>query len=125
MNKSLLLNGIYHYRPDTEALEVLDEEPHMEFIRQNVASGNINIEDSCCVVFITSLFKRTMLKYGDRGYRFILNEVGAVEQNLSIICTHLGLKSCILGGYLDNEINKMLGVQSPFETIQGLIVIGK
>lgn len=125
LHNSSLARGIYHYRPDIESLEVLDEKTHMDFIRQNVASGNIDMDNACCVVFITSMFQRTMLKYGDRGYRFVLNEVGAVEQNLSIISTRLGLKSCIMGGYLDNAINEMLGFKGPLETIQGVIVIGK
>jgi len=125
LHKCSLSSGIYHYRPDTESLEVLAENEYMEFIQKNVASGNIEMNNACCVVFITSMFQRTMLKYGDRGYRFVLNEVGAVEQNISIICTHLGLKSCILGGYLDDEINRLLGFQGPLETVQGVMVIGK
>ena len=71
------------------------------------------------------MFQRQMIKYGERGYRFILQEVGAVIQNLSLVSEEMDLSSCVIGGYLDDEINKCLGIDTPMETIQGVVVIGK
>lgn len=65
-------------------------------------SANLTVACCCCscLMFITSVFQRNMLKYGERGYRFLLQEVGVVQQNISLICEHLDLSSCIffLGG---------------------------
>ncbi|MDR1200160.1 MAG: nitroreductase family protein [Tannerellaceae bacterium] len=93
-------------------------------LKKNLAADNIQLEDSSCIVFITSVFLRTMLKYGERGYRFILQEIGFVGQNISLVSEALGLSSCMLGGFLDDEINSFLEIDGPSETIQNIIVIG-
>lgn len=124
-NKSVLEQGLYHFRPDQDSIEYISNSVNLNSIVPNIAADNINITDCSCLMFITSVFQRNMLKYGERGYRFLLQEVGAVLQNISLICEHLDLSSCILGGYVDDAINEILGVNSPLETIQGIIVIGK
>ncbi len=125
INKASIKTGLYHYRPDSDSLEFIDENMKIEQLKPNIACGNINMEECSCIIFITSLFQRSMIKYAERGYRFILQEVGAVCQNISLICESLKLGSCILGGYIDDNINSFLKVISPVETIQGIIVIGK
>ena len=102
-----------------------DEDVKIKQISDIIACGNINIESCSCVIFITSVFQRNMIKYSERGYRFILQEVGEVSQNISLICESMNLSSCILGGYLDDSINALLDITSPMETIQSVIIIGK
>jgi SagB-type dehydrogenase family enzyme len=85
----------------------------------------VNLKDACCIVFITSMFERTIIKYGDRGYRFILMKTGFVSENISLICESIGLSSCMVGGYQDDKINEFLGIVIPYESIQNIIIIGK
>lgn len=125
VNHSSIPRGLYHYRPDTDSLERISETEGIEHIEHMTACGNMEISACSCVIFITSLFQRCMIKYAERGYRFMLCEVGAVTQNISLICESLNLSSCILGGYQDDGINEFLGVITPVETIQGIMVIGK
>ena len=125
INNSVLEKGLYHYKIDTEELEELDLTDSMEFLAQNIAASNINLQQCSCIIFITSMLQRQMIKYGERGYRFILQEVGAVLQNISLSCEAQSLGSCILGGYMDDHLNEWMKIESPFETIQGVIVIGK
>ena len=40
------------------------------------------VRDASLVIFITGLFERSIVKYGERGYRFVLLEAGHVAQNL-------------------------------------------
>ena len=124
-NNSSLKKGIYHYRPDCDNVELILEDVKIKQISDIIACGNINIESCSCVIFITSVFQRNMIKYSERGYRFILQEVGEVSQNISLICESMNLSSCILGGYLDDSINALLDITSPMETIQSVIIIGK
>lgn len=125
LNKSSIAKGIYHYRPDNDTIELIDEGDYLNKISQFIAAGNVDIENSSCIVFITSMIQRHMIKYGERGYRFLLQEVGAVSQNVSLVCQSIGLASCILGGYIDDDINALIGLHAPMETIQGIIAIGK
>lgn len=125
MNISSLRKGLYHYRPDCDNIEFLSKDIDIKQFSDIIASGNINMESCSCIILITSVFQRNMIKYAERGYRFILQEVGAVSQQISLICESMNLASCILGGYIDDSINALLNITTPLETIQGIIVIGK
>lgn len=119
--------GVYHYRPDIHALELIkvgDFTAQME----ELSGGGPYIEhvaDLSCVVLVTSMIERLYIKYGERGYRFMLMEVGFLAQNLSLVTQALDLGCCMLGGYLDDSINDFLEVDGIFESIQNVMVIGK
>ena len=126
LNTSVLPKGIYHYSPNKSVLEFIKEEDYMEYLRENlVAEPFVDLQHCSCVFFITSFFERVLIKYGDRGYRFILQEVGFLTQNISLLAEFLELGSCVLGSYVDDNINQILSADGTFETVQNVIVIGK
>lgn len=125
INNSALPKGIYHFRADNNSLEIIDNKELIQELSNSISADNINLSECSCLVFVTSIFQRTMLKYGERGYRFILQEVGFVGQNISLISEALNLKSCMLGGFIDDDINEILNINGVTETIQSIIVIGK
>jgi len=65
-----------------------------------------------------------MKKYGDRGYRYILLEAGHVMQNLNLACTSLGLGSCNIGGFFDDELAGLLGLPVAQEAVLYAVAIG-
>lgn len=83
------------------------------------------MKSGSCVIVTTGIIERLIIKYGDRGYRFLLQESGFVAQTISLLAEALGLGSCMLGGYNDDKVNDFLGVDGVFETINNVIVIGK
>lgn len=118
--------GIYHYRPDKNGLEFLKEGHFYSHLNSIItAEPIIEFNKASCVIFTTSVFERVLIKYGDRGYRFILLETGFVSQNISLLCEAIGLGSCMVGGYLDDDINNFLEVDGLAETVQNVIIIGK
>lgn len=118
--------GLYHYRADCNALEVLNENLDFERFEQvSNASNFINAPEASLALIITGVFERTFIKYQERGYRFVLQESGEVLQNLSILSEALGLGSCIIGGFLDEGVNEVLGIDGVFESTLGVIYIGK
>lgn len=126
IHQGALTQGIYHYRPDINALEMVTEGDQMEILKQNmVAEPYINIDSVSCIVFVSSIMQRTLLKYGERGYRFVLQEVGFVGQNISLICEAIGLSSCMIGSFFDDEINKLILADGFVETTQAVISIGQ
>lgn len=126
VNRAAIQNGLYHYRVDTESLELVDKHLSLDLFRDCVVTEPyIQMSDSCCLLFITSVAERVLLKYGERGYRFMIQEVGATTQNVSLVCYELGLGSCIVGGFLDDKLNNLLDVDGTLETIQSVVVIGK
>lgn len=124
--KSTIDSGIYHYRVDNNSIEKINEVVSCEKMEQMIGSAHVlDMKNISMVVFITVLPYRYIQKYGDRGYRFAQQEIGAVVQNLSLLSTSLGWGTCVLGGFLDDEINDYLKLNGYSETVSGVLVIGK
>jgi SagB-type dehydrogenase family enzyme len=118
--------GLYHYRPDIDSLEVLNQGNHYEALNTVItAEPIVDFKNSSCTIFITSVFERVLIKYGDRGYRFVLMETGFVAENMSLICEAIGLGSCMIGGYQDDKVNEYLGISGLSESVQNVLIIGK
>jgi len=118
--------GFYHYRPDINALELLKEGNFYEDLKGKIfAEPIIEMRNACSILLISGVFERILLKYGDRGYRFILLEAGCVSQNISLICEAIGLGSCMIGGYKDDELHDLLEIDGLSEAFLNVIIIGK
>ncbi|OIP57474.1 MAG: hypothetical protein COX79_00560 [Candidatus Levybacteria bacterium CG_4_10_14_0_2_um_filter_36_16] len=118
---SELPKGLYHYYIKNNSLEEL-----IEFDTQKM-EGFINKEivlRSSCIVVITSVFNRNINKYGDRGYRHILTEVGCLTQNFYLVSGALDFSCCALGGYVDDAINSYLDIDGIRESVVGVLLIG-
>jgi SagB-type dehydrogenase family enzyme len=55
-------------------------------------------------------FDRTQSKYGPRGYRYILLEAGHCAQSVCLAAAELELGTLCVGGFLDSEVNRILGL---------------
>jgi SagB-type dehydrogenase family enzyme len=63
------------------------------------------------------VFKRTLTKYGPRGYRYVLLEAGHVALNLCLLAGEHQLGSLCVGGFLDAKLNRFLGLDGINEAI--------
>lgn len=118
--------GIYHYQTKDNALEhIIIGDFKRDLLRTIQAEPYVDLANGAAVILITGIIERQMLKYGERSYRFMQNEVGSVTQMITLLATILGLGSCILGGYDDDALNDLLHVDGVFESIQTVMVVGK
>lgn len=118
---SELPRGLYHYYIKNNSLEEL-----MKFNTKKMR-GFINIKfvlKSSCIVIVTSVFNRNTNKYGNRGYRDIMTEVGCLMQNFYLISGALGFSCCAFGGYVDDVINRYLDIDGLSESVLGVLLIG-
>jgi len=116
--------GLYHYKVKQNSLELLLKEDLSTWITK-VCGDEFWLKNAAVIFVITGVLDRTRIKYGDRGYRYILIEVGALSQNISIISYELKLGSCLIGGYIDSEVNKLLDINLQKEYSLCLIAVGK
>lgn len=78
------------------------------------------------VVFIfAAVFPRTTVKYGNRGYRFALIEAGEIAQNLSLMAEAEALKTLPWGGFFDDDVADLLGIDGVDEGIVHCLAVGK
>lgn len=75
-------------------------------------------------VFPTAAFWRSYAKYGPRAYRYVLQEVGHLAQNLQLVATALGLGAIPRAGYLDRRVNDHLGLDGVNEAVVSAVTVG-
>lgn len=119
-------SGLYHYRPDTNSLELIRKGHLLEQLSKIIlAEPYVNLKNASALILTSGIIERLMIKYGERSYRFLLMETGFLNQTLTLLTTSLELGSCMIGGFNDDRLNDFLGLDGVFETVVSVMVIGK
>ena len=118
-------SGIYHYNAAEHCLRHLHEGDDTQRISLGLVQPEL-AQGASLIIFLTAIFERSVFKYGERGYRFILLEAGHVAQNLNLVANALGLGCVNIGGYFDREIDEYLDLDGiTHSTIYMLAIGGK
>src|SRR5438477_3619549 len=103
--------GVYRHWPDTGELEIV--RPGDQRV---VASGlrlGQDLADNACVAFsMIADIDRAVRAHGDRGYRYVHFEAGAIGQRLYLAAEALGLRATGIGAFFDDEVNRYLDLPS-------------
>ena len=102
-------SGLYHYTPSNNKVQLLREGYYSQQLSQAMVDPKM-ILNSAIQFFITGLFERSVFKYRERGYRFVLLEAGHAAQNLNLVATALGFGLINIGGFFDREVDAVLGL---------------
>jgi SagB-type dehydrogenase family enzyme len=98
---------VVHYEPRDHGLTPIADLPPWDECRELV-----NLEPMVgaphVVVVFALLPDRITAKYGERGGRFALIEVGHAAQNLALRLAHDHMVGCEIGGLLDEPIRSLL-----------------
>lgn len=116
-----LQQGIYHYYVKNNSLEQLPEVDQNEFLR---CFHHEWVKNAGCIIIVTAAFKRNTVKYSNRGYRFVLTEVGLLAQNIYLLSTALKIGCCAVGGYKENKLEEILDISDSDESVVGAFIIG-
>jgi SagB-type dehydrogenase family enzyme len=104
-----LMDGIHHHNPlQRELRRVYDAPAVARLVRAFVQPALVG--GASAVFCLTAVFDRVTFKYADRGYRFALIEAGHIGHALVLAATALGLGSITLGGFLDRDVDAVLGI---------------
>jgi SagB-type dehydrogenase family enzyme len=115
--------GVYHYQPRDHSLECL----RAGAVAAEMASGVLYPEivaGAAAVLLLAGIFQRTRYKYGERGYRFALLDAGHLSQNLQLTATALDLGAVAIGGFIDDDLNRMLELDGVNEAVLLAIAVG-
>lgn len=115
--------GVYHYDVWGHRLELLRGG---DFRREvfDAAISQEMIGRASLVLALTGLFDRVQFKYVDRSYRYLMLEAGHLGQNVYLTATALGLGPCGIGAFLDDDLNRLLGVDGHNEAVVYLLAVG-
>lgn len=118
-----LNSGIYHYNVPHHQLELLKSGDHSQKLFE-ICIDQPYAKDAGVVFLISAVLNRTKQKYGERGYRYILLDIGHLGQNLYLACSALGLAVMTTCGFFDDEANKLLHLDGNQETVMYVAFIG-
>lgn len=121
-----LKRGIYRYNPHRDCLVPFLESDAIDPLLQACAFQDelLSVKRSNVVLLMMSRPWKSMRKYGNRGLRFIYQEVGSISQNIHLASTALGLGSVDCAGFYENEVHKLFGVDGVNQAMLHTVVIG-
>jgi SagB-type dehydrogenase family enzyme len=123
-----LARGIHQLDPLEETLvdvSGLDRDGRLARFRRAAPTAMAPIPENAAVtVVITGSFERSRCKYGLRGYRLTLLEAGHVAQNALLAATALGLPCLGWVGFVDHELDAVLGLDGVTQSSLYAISLG-
>jgi SagB-type dehydrogenase family enzyme len=107
--------GIYHYNALHHLLEQIHSFQLPGSLLSDLFLGQRYLMSAASIVVITAVLERSLWKYEERGYRYILFEAGHVAQNLNLAAAAMEIGSLNLGGFFDTQLATMLGLDIELE----------
>ncbi|MEM2933964.1 MAG: SagB/ThcOx family dehydrogenase [Methanocellales archaeon] len=102
--------GVYKYISKEHALiKILDGD-----VREELASAAVNqryVSEAAVDIVFSAVYERTMIKYGERGRRYVHMEAGHAAQNVYLQAISLNLGTVVIGGFLDEKVKMILNMQ--------------
>lgn len=121
-NVATLPAGTYQYKPVGHHLARVaegDQRPGLA----DAALGQSPIRKAPVVIAIVADERKTTIKYGERGVRYVHLEAGHAAQNICLQAEALGLGSVVIGAFSDKDVASLL--RSPGQQPLYLIPLGR
>ena len=101
--------GVYRFWPERTELEQIRSGD------QRVAAAGLSLGqqlagNACVALSITGDLERAARAHGDRGYRYVHFEAGAVGHSLYLAAEALGLGATGIGAFYDEEVHRYLNL---------------
>jgi SagB-type dehydrogenase family enzyme len=112
-----LVSGLYHYDPDSHALEWLAERRKLATVSTYVPRQTW-YDKAAVVVFMTAVFARAQWRYGyPRAYRSVLLEAGHFCQTFCLLATSLNLAPFCTAAFAESILERDLGIDGVTESV--------
>ena len=115
--------GIYHFDSVQHDLALMHSGHFATWLRELVLF-QLEFADAAVALVLTSAFGRLKAKYGPRGYRLGLLDVGHVSQSVYLLATSMGLQVCATAGFIDEALETALALDGIDTAVSLLILLG-
>ncbi len=115
--------GVYHYGPATNSLTLLRSGDY----RGNLAAASgdhAGVAGAPATIVCTCVFWRSAWKYRERGYRYCYWDNGTILANMTATANAMGLNSEIVAGFVDADVDYLLGLEPSSEASFCLVPVG-
>lgn len=100
--------GSYIYEPEAHRLTLVKKGDMSRELYGACLEQEWVLEAKTSIV-ITAVYERTTRRYGNRGVRYVLIEVGHAGQNIYLQATALGLATVAIGAFYDDRVREIIG----------------
>jgi SagB-type dehydrogenase family enzyme len=104
-----LVPGVYRYWPEHAELEKI-KEGDQRLVAAALSLGQDLAGNACLAFSMIGDFENAARSYGDRGYRYVHFEAGAIGQRMYLASEALGLRATGIGAFFDEEVNRYLSL---------------
>ena len=122
-NAEAVAPGIYHYHVREHSLELIRAGSFGDTIA-DLTLGQRMCASATAVFIWTAIFDRSKWKSVDRTYRNVYLDAGHIAQNLALAACNLGMGSCQIGSFFDEELNSLIGIDGEHESAIYITVVG-
>jgi SagB-type dehydrogenase family enzyme len=102
-----LTPGVYRYWPEHAELEKI-KEGDQRLVAAALSLGQDLAGNACLAFSMIGDFESAARSYGDRGYRYVHFEAGAIGQRMYLASEALGLRATGIGAFFDDRVNRYL-----------------
>lgn len=101
--------GLYHFDSVQHDLVLLHAGDLRRWLAELVLF-QVELAEGAAAFVMTSAVGRLQSKYGPRGYRLGLLDIGHVSENLYLSAAGLGLEYSATAGFIEDEVERALGI---------------
>jgi SagB-type dehydrogenase family enzyme len=114
--------GLYHFGPGDFTLRRLRSGDVRGALAE--AAADEGLGRRAAVVVLSAIYWRNTWKYQARGYRHLYWDSGTMLANLVAAGDALGLAPSLLTGFVDADVNRLLGLDPDHEAALELVALG-
>ena len=118
-----LAAGVYHFSPAEFSLVRLREGDYRGTLADALADPAVAASTPASLVLSTN-FWRSAWKYRLRSYRYCYWDAGTILANLLATASATGLAAQVVAGFVDEEVNRLLGLESDQEAAVCVVPLG-
>src|SRR5712691_9016904 len=119
-----LAAGVYHFSPADFALRCLRQGDYRGALAR-AAGGDPTVAAAPGTLVFSAIFWRSAWKYRGRSYRYCFWDNGTIVANLLAAATAVGLPARVLTGFVDAQVNHLLGLDGHREASTCLAPLGQ
>src|SRR5919108_233351 len=119
-----LVAGVYHFSPLDFSLTQIRKGRYKGYLAVATAN-NQDIVNSAISIIFTSYAWRNAWKYQARSYRHWFWDSGVITANLLATAHSMDLPTRLITGFLDDNVNQLLGLEDQREAAIAIAAIGR
>lgn len=119
-----LIPGIYYYHPANHSLIKIGDQALFSSLTSASPYPDL-LRNTSAIIIMAAYFDRSIWKYHDRSYRYVLPDAGHILGNLAVATTAMKVPFITTEFFDDEKMEKVLNLSPTEEGVISLVILGK